>query len=104
MQFSESWLRSFADPLLDAEEIAHRLTMAGIEVESCTPVAPPCSGVLVAQVLSVEKHPNADKLTVCKVDAGAGAVQVVCGAPNVRAGMKAPFATVLTCPVRSRRR
>jgi phenylalanyl-tRNA synthetase beta chain len=94
MQFSESWLRSFADPPLGAEEIAHRLTMAGLEVESCVPVAPPCSGVVVAQVLSVEKHPNADKLTVCKVDGGAGALQVVCGAPNVRAGMKAPLATV----------
>jgi phenylalanyl-tRNA synthetase beta chain len=94
MQFPETWLRSFVDPQLSAEEIAHRLTMAGLEVESCTPVAPPCSGVVVAQVLSVEKHPNADKLTVCRVDAGAGAVQVVCGAPNVRAGMKAPFATV----------
>jgi phenylalanyl-tRNA synthetase beta chain len=94
MQFSESWLRSFVDPPLAAEEIAHRLTMAGLEVESCVPVAPPCSGVVVAQVLSVDRHPNADKLTVCKVDAGAGAVQVVCGAPNVRAGMKAPFAAV----------
>jgi phenylalanyl-tRNA synthetase beta chain len=94
MQFSESWLRSFANPPLGAEEIAHRLTMAGLEVESCVPAAPPCSGVLVAQVLSVERHPNADKLTVCKVDAGAGPVQVVCGAPNVRAGMKAPLATV----------
>ena len=88
----ERWLRSFCDPALDAEALAQQLTMAGLEVESCTPVAPPGSGVLVAQVLSVDKHPQADKLTVCKVDAGAGPVQVVCGAPNVRAGMKVPLA------------
>src|SRR5688572_10711880 len=89
----EHWLRSFCDPASDAEMLAHRLTMAGIEVESCTPAAPPSAGVVVAEVLGVEKHPQADKLTVCKVDAGHGPVQVVCGAPNVRAGMKAPLAT-----------
>ena len=88
----ERWLRSFCDPALDAEALAQQLTMAGLEVESCAPVAPPGSGVLVAQLFSVDKHPQADKLTVCKVDAGAGPVQVVCGAPNVRAGMKAPLA------------
>ena len=65
----ERWLRSFCDPALDAEALAQQLTMAGLEVESCTPVAPPGSGVLVAQVLSVDKHPQADKLTVCKVNA-----------------------------------
>ncbi|HTN27097.1 MAG TPA: phenylalanine--tRNA ligase subunit beta [Burkholderiales bacterium] len=88
----ERWLRSFCDPAIDADALAHALTMAGIEVESCTPVAPPSAGVVVAQVLAVEKHPQADKLTVCKVDAGSGPVQVVCGAPNVRPGMKAPLA------------
>jgi phenylalanyl-tRNA synthetase beta chain len=90
----EHWLRSFCNPPLGAEALAHGLTMAGLEVESCEPVAPACSGVVVAQVLSVERHPGADKLTVCKVDAGQGPVQVVCGAPNVRTGMKAPLATV----------
>ena len=90
----EHWLRSFCDPALDAEALAHLLTMAGLEVESCRPVAPACSGVVVAQVLSVDRHPGADKLTVCKVDAGHGPVQVVCGAPNARAGMKAPLARV----------
>jgi phenylalanyl-tRNA synthetase beta chain len=60
MQFSESWLRSFVDPPLAAEEIAHALTMAGLEVESCEPAAPPCAGVVIAQVLAVDKHPNAD--------------------------------------------
>ena len=92
MNVPENWLRSFCNPPLAAEELAHRLTMAGLEVESCEPVAPRSSGVVVATVLAVERHPNADKLTVCTVDAGSGPVQVVCGAPNVRAGMKALLA------------
>ena len=78
----ERWLRSFCDPALDAEVLAQQLTMAGLEVESCAPVAPPGSGVVVAQVLSVDKHPQADKLTVCKVDAGSG--------PVPRKGSRAP--------------
>jgi phenylalanyl-tRNA synthetase beta chain len=88
----EHWLRSFCDPSLAADEIAHLLTMAGIEVESCEPFAPAFAGVVAARVLSVEKHPQADKLTVCSVDAGGEALQVVCGAPNVRAGMSSPLA------------
>jgi phenylalanyl-tRNA synthetase beta chain len=92
MNVPERWLRSFCDPAIDAGALAHALTMAGIEVESSTPVAPPGAGVVVAQVLEVQKHPQADKLTVCKVDTGREPVQVVCGAPNVRAGMKAPLA------------
>jgi phenylalanyl-tRNA synthetase beta chain len=95
MQFSERWLRSFVDPPLDSDELAHLLTMSGIEVETCRPVAPPFSGVVVGQVRSVHKHPNADRLTVCSVDVGSGEpVPVVCGAPNVVAGMKAPVALV----------
>jgi phenylalanyl-tRNA synthetase beta chain len=94
MIIPERWLRSFCDPPLAADELAQALTMAGIEVEASAAAAPPSSGVVVAQVISVEKHPQADKLTVCKVDTGAGTVQVVCGAPNVRAGMKAPLAIV----------
>ena len=95
MQFSESWLRSFVDPPLESDELAHMLTMAGIEVESCRPVAPPFSGVVVGLVVSVQKHPNADRLTVCGVDAGTGApLSVVCGAPNVAAGMRVPVALV----------
>ena len=95
MQFSERWLRSFVDPPLKSDELARLLTMAGIEVETCRPVAPPFSGVVVGLVVSVQKHPNADRLTVCSVDAGAGApLSVVCGAPNVAAGMKAPVALV----------
>ncbi|MDA8108724.1 MAG: phenylalanine--tRNA ligase subunit beta [Betaproteobacteria bacterium] len=94
MQIPESWLRAFVDPALSTEELAHLLTMSGLEVESCAPVAAPFSGVVVARVLSVERHPDADKLSVCRVDAGGAPLQIVCGAPNVRAGMKAPLARV----------
>jgi len=95
MQFSERWLRSFVDPPVGPDELARLLTMSGVEVESCRPVAPPFSGVVVGQVRSVQKHPNADRLTVCSVDAGTGApLTIVCGAPNVAAGMKAPVALV----------
>ncbi|HEY6241202.1 MAG TPA: phenylalanine--tRNA ligase subunit beta [Burkholderiales bacterium] len=95
MQFSERWLRSFVDPPLGADELARLLTMSGVEVETCRPVAPPFSGVVVGQVLSVKKHPNAERLTVCSVDAGTGEVlTIVCGAPNVAPGMKAPVALV----------
>jgi phenylalanyl-tRNA synthetase beta chain len=93
MQIPESWLRDFVDPGLSTEALAQLLTMSGLEVEACVPVAP-FSGVVVAQVLAVEKHPGADKLTVCRVDAGDAPLQIVCGAPNVRAGMKAPLARV----------
>ncbi|GAA4335368.1 phenylalanine--tRNA ligase subunit beta [Pigmentiphaga soli] len=95
MQLPESWLRSLTNPAISTEELAHRLTMSGIEVEEVEPVAPPFAGVVVAQVVSVEPHPNADRLRVCKVDAGGEApLQIVCGAPNVAAGMKVPLATV----------
>lgn len=92
MNVPESWLRSFCNPALSGREIADRLTMAGVEVEAYEPVGPQFSGVVVGEVLSVERHPNADKLTVCKVDSGKDTLQVVCGAPNVRKGMKAPLA------------
>jgi phenylalanyl-tRNA synthetase beta chain len=90
----ESWLRSFCNPPLSGRELADKLTMSGVEVESYEPIGPRFSGVVVGEVLSVEKHPNADKLTVCQVRAGKDTLQVVCGAPNVRAGMKAPLAKV----------
>jgi len=92
MKVPERWLRSFVDPKLPIGKLAHLLTMSGLEVESAEPVAPPLKGVVVGKVLSVERHPNADKLTVCQVDAGRETLQVVCGAPNVRAGMLAPLA------------
>jgi len=93
MQFSERWLRTLVDPPLGSEELARLLTMSGVEVESRNPIAPPFSGVVVGHVLSVGKHPNADRLTVCDVDAGTGeTLKVVCGAPNVAAGMRVPCA------------
>jgi phenylalanyl-tRNA synthetase beta chain len=95
MQFSEHWLREFVDPPLTSAELAHSLTMAGLEVEALESVAPAFGGVVVAQVLSVDKHPDADKLKLCRVDAGQGeTLQIVCGAPNVAAGMKVPCALV----------
>lgn len=95
MNVPESWLRSFCNPSLPGRQLADKLTMAGLEVETYAPVGAQLSGdVVVAEVLSVEKHPNAEKLTVCRVRAGRETVQLVCGAPNVRAGMKAPLARV----------
>ncbi len=95
MQFSESWLRSLCNPPLDTESLCHVLTMAGLEVEEVKTVAPEFSGVFVAQVLTVEKHPDADKLNLCTVDAGQGELlRIVCGAPNVAAGLKVPCAVV----------
>jgi phenylalanyl-tRNA synthetase beta chain len=94
MNIPESWLRSFCDPALPGRELADKLTMSGVEVEAYEPVGPSFSGVVVAEVIAVEKHPNADKLTVCKVKAGKETLQVVCGAPNVRVGMKAPLAKI----------
>lgn len=89
MQFSENWLRTLTDPNMTSDELAHLLTMSGLEVEEVEPVAPPFSNVVVAKVLEVAKHPNADRLSVCQVDAGTGTLlNIVCGAPNVRAGMK----------------
>ena len=72
MQFPESWLREFCDPPIGTVELAERLTMAGLEVEAMQPVAPPFRGVVVAKVLAVEPHPNADRLRVCAVDVGKG--------------------------------
>src|SRR5262245_3523386 len=93
MDVSEQWLRAFVDPPISAEEIADKLTMAGLEVEAVQPVAPAFAGVVVGAVLAVARHPNADKLTVCTVDAGTGStLSIVCGAPNVVAGMRAPCA------------
>ncbi len=95
MQFSELWLREFVNPPITSAELAHGLTMAGLEVEALQSVASVFAGVVVAHVLAVEKHPDADKLKLCRVDAGQGeTLQIVCGAPNVAAGMKVPCALV----------
>ncbi|MES3015246.1 MAG: phenylalanine--tRNA ligase subunit beta [Pseudomonadota bacterium] len=95
MQFPESWLREFCNPPISSAVLADTLTMAGMEVEEARPVAPPFHGVVVGEVLSVERHPNADRLNVCQVNAGTDRVlSIVCGAPNVRAGIKVPCALV----------
>ncbi|MFP4904524.1 phenylalanine--tRNA ligase subunit beta, partial [Paraburkholderia sp. BR14261] len=95
MLFPESWLRSFVDPKLTTDELAHALTMAGLEVEGLSPAAPPTTKIVVGRVLEVVKHPDADKLNVTQVDAGTGAtLQIVCGAPNVAPGIKVPVALV----------
>ncbi|MDO9312691.1 MAG: phenylalanine--tRNA ligase subunit beta, partial [Nitrosomonas sp.] len=95
MKFSENWLRSFVNPPHSSDELAHVLTMAGIEVESIEPVAAIFDKVVVAEVLSVEKHPTADRLKVCNVKIGKTAedlLQIVCGASNVSTGVKVPCA------------
>ncbi|HEX7388415.1 MAG TPA: phenylalanine--tRNA ligase subunit beta [Castellaniella sp.] len=95
MQFPESWLRTWANPDIDAQALAHRLTMAGLEVEEADPYAPPFSGVVVARIEAVESHPDADKLHVCRVNDGSGELQqIVCGAPNAAAGLVVPLARV----------
>lgn len=94
MKLSESWLREWVDPALGTDELVEQITMAGLEVDATEAVAGEFSGVIVGEVLSVEPHPNADKLRVCQVAGAAEVAQVVCGAPNARAGIKVPFATV----------
>ena len=95
MQFPESWLREFCNPPLDSDALAELLTMSGMEVDDSRPVAPPFTDVVVGEVLSVERHPDADRLHVCQVDVGLGrTLNIVCGAPNVRAGIKVPCALV----------
>ncbi len=95
MQFSEHWLRQFVNPALDADALGHALTMAGLEVEEQTFVAQPFNNVVVGEIISAEKHPDADRLQLCQVDVGeAEPLQIVCGAPNARVGLKAPCAKV----------
>ncbi len=94
MKISLDWLRDWVDPGTDVPALAHSLTMAGLEIEGIHRVSPQLSGVVVGEVLSVEKHPDAEKLNVCRVSTGSEQLQIVCGAPNVRAGMKAPLAVV----------
>lgn len=95
MQFPESWLRTLVNPPIATDELAHRLTMAGLEVEDTVPAAPAFSGVVVAHIVEIAPHPDADKLRVCQVDDGSGErLQIVCGAPNAAAGLKVPLARV----------
>jgi len=92
MKFSEQWLREWVNPEIGSQELMDQITMAGLEVDGFEPVAGDFSGVVVGEVLAVEPHPDADKLRVCQVSNGSQSVQVVCGAPNVREGLKVPFA------------
>jgi phenylalanyl-tRNA synthetase beta chain len=93
MKIAESWLREWVDPDLDSDALGHQLTMLGLEVDGVDVEGAGLDGVLVAEVIEVEKHPDADRLSVCKVRAGSEEiVDVVCGAPNVTAGMKSPLA------------
>ena len=94
MNVPESWLRKLCNPPLPGRELADKLTMAGLEVEAYEPFGPQFSGVVVGEIVAVERHPAADKLTVCTVSTGSAKLQVVCGAPNARAGMKAPLAMI----------
>ena len=95
MLFTEEWLRQYCNPQLSTEELAETLTMAGLEVEEVTSVAPAFTGVVVAEVLTCRDHENSDHLHVCEVNAGTGeTLQIVCGAPNVRAGIKVACATI----------
>jgi len=95
MQFPESWLREFCNPPLSTEALAETLTMAGLEVEDLKPVAPPFTKIVVGEIREAVQHPDADRLRVCQVDVGQGALlNIVCGAPNARVGIKVPCALV----------
>ncbi len=94
MKISEQWLREWVNPDATTEQLVEQITMAGLEVDGTEPVAGAFTGVVVGEILSVDQHPDADKLRVCQVAGGAEPVQVVCGAPNARVGIKIPFATV----------
>lgn len=95
MKISENWLRTWVNPAIDSDTLSDQLTMLGLEVDELAPVAKQFTGVVIGEVLTVEQHPDADRLRVTTVNIGSGEpLQIVCGAPNVRAGMKAPVATI----------
>lgn len=94
MKFSENWLREWVNPKLSTDELVAQITMAGLEVDAVEPVAGEFSGVVVGEVVKKEQHPDADKLALCVVSDGSETFQVVCGAPNVREGLKIPFAKI----------
>src|SRR5210317_1763640 len=95
MKISESWLKEWAPHNLASADLCHQITMAGLEVDAIDPVAGEFSGVVVGEIITAEQHPDADKLRVCTVNAGqAEILQIVCGAPNARVGLKAPVALV----------
>ena len=95
MKISENWLREWVNPKVTTDELVEQLTMLGLEVDDTLPAAGDFSNVVIAEIVSIEKHPNADKLNVCQVDIGKGEnLQIVCGAPNARAGLKSALAMI----------
>ena len=98
MKFSENWLRTLVNSTLSSSELAHALTMAGLEVETIEPVAPFFDKVVVGEVLSIQKHPDADRLSICQVNVnkvlGDERLQIVCGATNIHVGAKVPCALI----------
>ena len=95
MKISENWLRTWVNPAIDSDTLSDQLTMLGLEIDDLSPAAKAFTGVVVGEVLTVEQHPDADRLRVTTVNIGSGEpLQIVCGAPNVRVGMKAPVATI----------
>jgi phenylalanyl-tRNA synthetase beta chain len=95
MQFPESWLREFCNPPLSTQQLADTLTMAGLEVEELKPVAPHFTHIVVGEIVAAVQHPNADRLRVCQVDVGQPQpLNIVCGAPNARVGIRVPCALV----------
>ena len=95
MKFSEKWLREWVNPAMDTQALAHRLTMIGHEVDEIERHGEGLDAVVVGEIIEVDRHPDADRLSVCQVAAGDGeTLEVVCGAPNVRPGLKSPIAPV----------
>jgi phenylalanyl-tRNA synthetase beta chain len=95
MQFSESWLRTFCNPSISTQQLADTLTMAGLEIEDLKPIAPAFTKIVVGEIKEAVQHPNADRLRVCKVDVGQSELlDIVCGAPNARVGIRVPCALV----------
>lgn len=97
MKISESWLREWANPAVSSDELMATITMAGLEVDGVEPAASDFSGVVVAEIVAIEQHPDAEKLRVCQVSNGVETVQVVCGAPNARQGLRVAFAQLGAC-------
>ena len=95
MQFPESWLREYCNPKLTTQELADTLTMAGLEVEELAPVAPPFTGIVVGEIKEAVQRPDADRLRICQVDVGGPELlNIVCGAPNARAGITVVYAPI----------
>ncbi|AKS42036.1 phenylalanine--tRNA ligase subunit beta [Wenzhouxiangella marina] len=96
MKVSYRWLKSWVPVELDAQAVAERFTLAGLEVDEVAAVAPPLDGVVVGEIVAIEPHPDADRLRVCRVQGDSEERTIVCGAPNARLGLKAPLATLGT--------